>query len=88
MDIIVWGLTGGAAGWLSFEFLRFNEARGRNVSIAIGAAGALIGGEAIAPMFAGAAAPAGFNMPGLFFAAAAAAVLLALGNLVYVRWGV
>lgn len=89
MDIILWGLIGGALGWLSFLYLRFNEARGRNASIALGAAGGLIGGEAIAPMFtAAAAAPDGFNMPGLFFAAVAAVGLLAIGNMVYVRWGV
>lgn len=89
MDILVWVLTGGAVGWLTFLFLRFNEARGLNISIAIGAMGGLLGGKALAPMFtAVAAAPGDFSVPAFFFAATAALALLALGNLVYVRWGV
>jgi uncharacterized membrane protein YeaQ/YmgE (transglycosylase-associated protein family) len=87
MEIILWVLTGAAVGWLSYLFLRFNEARGMHVSIAIGAAGALLGGKVLAPMFTTAAA-ADFSVPALFFAATAAAILLVLGNLVYVRWGV
>lgn len=89
MEILVWVLTGGAVGWLTFLFLRFNEARGVNISIAIGAVGALLGGKVIAPMFtAVAAVPGDFSVPGFFFAATAAVALLAIGNLVYVRWGV
>jgi uncharacterized membrane protein YeaQ/YmgE (transglycosylase-associated protein family) len=87
MDITLWILTGGALGWLSYVLLRFNEARGMSTSIAIGAAGGLVGGKVLAPMFTSAAA-ADFSVPALFFAATAAAVLLVLGNLVYVRWGV
>jgi uncharacterized membrane protein YeaQ/YmgE (transglycosylase-associated protein family) len=89
MEILVWVLTGAAVGWLSFLYLRFNEARGRNVSIAIGVAGGLLGGKALAPMFtAVAAAPGDFSVPAFFFAATAALALLALANLLYVRWGV
>jgi hypothetical protein len=33
-------------------------------------------------------APGDFSTPALFFAAAVAAAFLALGNLVYKRWGV
>jgi uncharacterized membrane protein YeaQ/YmgE (transglycosylase-associated protein family) len=87
MDTILWILTGGALGWLSYVLLRFNEARGVSISIAIGAAGGLIGGKVLAPMYTTAAA-ADLSVPSLFFAATAAAVLLALGNLLYVRWGV
>ena len=89
MDIIVWMLAGGAVGWLSYRVLRFNEARGMNVSIAIGAVGALIGGKVLTPMFTtAAAAPDDLGMPALFFPAIAAAAFVALGNLLYVRWGV
>jgi len=72
MDIIVWLLTGGVVGWAGYSFLGFNEERGMKVSIVIGAAGALVGGKMIAPMFA----------------AAVAAAFLALGNLLHQRWGV
>jgi uncharacterized membrane protein YeaQ/YmgE (transglycosylase-associated protein family) len=87
MDMIVWVLLGGAVGWISYRFLRFNEARGLNVSVVIGAAGALIGGKMLTPMFTSAAA-ADLSVPALVFAATAAAICLFLGNLVYVRWGV
>jgi uncharacterized membrane protein YeaQ/YmgE (transglycosylase-associated protein family) len=89
MDIIVWMLTGGIVGWAGYAFLGFNEARGMNVSIVIGALGALVGGKMIAPMFTATAAVSGdFTLPALFFAAAVAAAFLAVGNLVYNRWGV
>jgi uncharacterized membrane protein YeaQ/YmgE (transglycosylase-associated protein family) len=87
MDIIVWLLTGGAVGWASYSFLGFNEERGMKVSVVIGAVGALVGGKMIAPMFSAAAVPGDFSASGLFVAAAAAAALLALGNLVHNRWG-
>jgi hypothetical protein len=58
-----------------------------SISIAIGAAGGLVGGKVLAPMFTSAAA-ADLSVPALFFAATAAAVLLVIGNLLYVRWGV
>lgn len=89
MDILVWMLSGAVVGWASYSYLRFNEARGRNVSMVIGAVGALIGGKMIAPLFLAAAAPPGvWSTPALIFAAAIAAVFLALGNMVYNRWGV
>lgn len=89
MEIVLWVLLGGAVGWASYRFLRFNEARGMNVSMVIGAAGAFVGGKVLMPMFTVAAdAPVDLSVPGFFFAATAAAVFLLVGNLVYVRWGV
>ncbi len=89
MEIVLWVLLGSAVGWVSYRYMRFNEARGMNVSMVIGAAGALIGGKVLMPMFTAAVdAPVDFSVPGLFFAAVAAAAFLVLGNLVYVRWGV
>ncbi len=59
------------------------------VSILIGAVGGFFGGKMVAPMFiAAAAVPGDFSSPALFFAAAGAAAFLAVGNLVYSRWGV
>lgn len=89
MDLIVWLLVGCAVGWASYAFLRFNEKRGVHVSIALGAMGALLGGTLVAPILTFLAlAPRDFSRPGLLFAAAVAATVLALGNLVYARWGV
>ena len=87
MEILVWLAVGCAVGWLSYSRLGYNEARGVNVSMVLGAAGALIGAKAFAPLFA--AQPAGdVNTLGLMFAAATACGLLALSSLVYHRWGV
>lgn len=88
MDLILWMATGGLLGWVGYERLGFNEERGRNVSIAIGAAGAVIGGRAIAPMFVTAAPAEELSLAALFFAAVAAAAMIALGELVYARWRV
>jgi uncharacterized membrane protein YeaQ/YmgE (transglycosylase-associated protein family) len=89
MDLIVWLLIGCVVGWASYAFLHFNEKRGVHVSIALGAVGALLGGTLVAPILTFLAlAPRDFSRPGLLFAAAVAATVLALGNLVYARWGV
>jgi uncharacterized membrane protein YeaQ/YmgE (transglycosylase-associated protein family) len=82
-------LAGGALGWLGYTFLGFNEGRGKTVSIIIGIVGGFFGGKIVAPMFtAAAAAPGDFSVSALFIAAAVAAAFLAVGNLVYSRWGV
>ena len=89
MDTIVWMFAGGTLGWAGCSHLGFNEERGVIVSIIIGALGGLAGGKLIAPMFTAVeAVPGSFSVSDLFFAAAVAAVFLAVGNLVYKRWGV
>ena len=89
MDIVMWMATGAVLGWVGYSYFGYNEERGMVVSLVIGAMGGLLGGKMIAPLFAtAAAAPGDFSTPGLFFAAGAAAALLAAGNLVYKRWGV
>ena len=89
MNIAIWILAGGAIGWAGYMFLGFNEERGRMVSIVIGAAGGILGGQMIAPMFSAAAAvPEAFSKSSLIFAIAVAAAFIAAGNLVYERWGV
>ncbi|HVC11647.1 MAG TPA: hypothetical protein VNE59_08440 [Burkholderiales bacterium] len=89
MNIVMWMLTGGIAGWVGYAFLGYNEERGMVVSIIIGIAGGIIGGKVIAPMFTAAAAvPGNFSLSAVLFAAAIATAFLALGNMVYKRWGV
>jgi uncharacterized membrane protein YeaQ/YmgE (transglycosylase-associated protein family) len=89
MNIFLWLLAGGILGWAGYKFWGFNEERGLIVSIVIGAAGGLLGGHVIAPVFLSAAAiPANFNSPALFFAAAFAAAFLFVGNTVHKMWGV
>lgn len=89
MNIAMWMLAGGILGWVGYKFLDINERRGMIVSIIIGAVGGFFGGNMIAPMFTAAVAiPGDFSSSGLIFAAAAAAVFLAVGNLVHNRWGI
>ena len=89
MNIVIWALAGALLGWASYSYLSYNEARGKLASMAIGAVGALLGGNVIAPMFTAApAVPAAFSAATLVIAAVVAAVALVVGNLVYTRWGV
>jgi uncharacterized membrane protein YeaQ/YmgE (transglycosylase-associated protein family) len=89
MNFMIWALAGGILGWATYAFLGYNEGRGRNVSVIIGAAGGILGGEMIAPMFtAGTVVTAGFNSSSLVYAGVVAAVFLVVGNVVYKRWGV
>lgn len=89
MHIVAWMLDGGMLGWVGYEFLEFNEERGKMVSIIIDVLGGIVGGKLVTPMFTNAPAiPSDFDTPALFFAAAAAAAFLTIGNLVYKRWGV
>lgn len=89
MNIVVWMLAGAALGWIGISFLRFNEGRGTLVSMVIGTVGGLFGGKIMAPMFTAAAAvPDAFSASALIFAVALAAAFLAIGNLVYERYGV
>lgn len=88
MNMAIWMLSGAALGWLGYSILGFNEARGSMVSMVIGAIGGVVGGSVVAPMFGATAAAADFSLPALFFAAAIAAVFLAISNLVHNRWGV
>jgi uncharacterized membrane protein YeaQ/YmgE (transglycosylase-associated protein family) len=88
MNIALWMLSGAIVGWLGYSVLGFNEARGKMVSIVIGAIGGIVGGNLVAPMFTAAAAPGDISFLALIFAAAVAAAFLAIGNLVHNRWGV
>lgn len=89
MDIVLWVLTGSVLGWVGCRYLRFNQGRGVMMSVIIGALGGLVGGKIVAPIFtATAAAPGDFSVFALFYAAAAAAAFLVLGNMVHDRWGV
>jgi uncharacterized membrane protein YeaQ/YmgE (transglycosylase-associated protein family) len=88
MDTLVWLLVGGGVGWVAFSRFNLNEERGRNISIILGAVGAVIGVKAIAPMFLTLPAGGGLSVGVLFFAAAAACAVLVAGNLVSERWNV
>jgi hypothetical protein len=87
MDTLVWIVMGGGVGWVGYSHFGLNGYRSRNVSIILGAVGAVIGVLAIAPLFVTLPA-SGLSVGGVFFALAAAAGALALGNLASARWGI
>jgi uncharacterized membrane protein YeaQ/YmgE (transglycosylase-associated protein family) len=89
MNIMVWILAGGVAGWAGYTYMRFNQGRGMIVSIIIGAAGGFFGGNVLAPMFGAVTdMPNSFNLFSLVVALATAAGCLAIGNLLSRRYGV
>jgi uncharacterized membrane protein YeaQ/YmgE (transglycosylase-associated protein family) len=88
MNIAIWILAGGILGWVGYAFLGYNAERAKLVPILIGAVGGFFGGKVVAPMFTAVAVPANFSMAALVFAAIVAALVLALGNFLYNRWGV
>jgi uncharacterized membrane protein YeaQ/YmgE (transglycosylase-associated protein family) len=88
MNIAIWMLSGAIVGWFGYSVLGFNEARGKMVSMVIGAIGGIVGGNLVAPMFIASLPPGDFSLPALIFAAAIAAAFIAIGNLMHNRWGV
>lgn len=88
MNLVLWVAAGSVLAWIGYTYLGLNKGRSMPISIAIGAAGALLGGIVIAPRFAELAiAPGVFSITDLFFAMSAAAVCLALDSLLFRRWG-
>ena len=86
MHILVTVLIGATLGWLAYSQLGLNRQRGTIVSVIVGAAGALLGVEALEPVL-GDAQPELFTASGVIFASAAAAAALLAANFVYERWG-
>lgn len=88
MNIAMWVIAGGIIGWLSFALMRLNVARGLAVSVVIGVAGALFGGDVLGPLLASAVHPGDFNPVALFMALASAAGCLIIGNMIHWRFDV
>ena len=87
METIVWIITGALVGWVAYSYAGLNEDRGKPVSMAMGAVGALAGAEGLAPMFIEAPLQA-ISLTSFVFAAVAAVALLLVGNLVHKHWNV
>lgn len=89
MNIAMWVLAGGVAGWIGYAVLKANEERGMTISIIIGTVGGFFGGNVVAPMLGAVTdAPNDFSVFSLVVALASAAASLAIGNLVSNRYGV
>ena len=88
MNIALYALAGGIAGWLAFAVIGYNAERGLIVSLVVGAFGAGVGGHVIAPaLVSSAAAQTGVGMPAMIIAISAAAICLFVGKQVEKRWG-
>lgn len=73
---------------MSYSFLRFNVPRGLFVSMLIGAAGGMLGGDLLGPLLASTVHAGDFNPISLFMAFASAAGCLIIGNMVHQHFGV
>ncbi len=87
MNLALWLLAGGFAGWVGFRFIHANASRGLPVSMAIGVCGAYLGGSVLAPML-GETAPMmdAISPVALIMAAACAAVCLTVSDMILRRF--
>lgn len=92
MNLALWLLVGGFAGWFGYSVLNANPVRGLFTSILIGMGGGFLGGSLVAPLIEDAATVAttadAFNLIALIMAAAFAAVCLTVSDMVYRRFNV
>ena len=88
LNIILWVIAGGVAGWLSCSFMSLKEKRSLTTSIALGMFGGFLGGKLVAPMFGGESAvnPGDFNPWSLFIALASAAAVLIISSMIQARY--
>jgi uncharacterized membrane protein YeaQ/YmgE (transglycosylase-associated protein family) len=87
MNVMIWILAGGIAGWVGCSVLHVNAARGLVLSAIIGAAGAFFGGSVLAPVFGGLAVPGAFSAFALLIAFTTAVAVLSISDMVYERFG-
>lgn len=89
MNVALWLLAGGLAGWVGFSLLHANAVRGLYASILIGMGGGFLGGGILAPMIGDTATmPEAINLIALIMALAFAAVCLTVGDMIYRRFHV
>jgi uncharacterized membrane protein YeaQ/YmgE (transglycosylase-associated protein family) len=89
MNLLLWVAAGMVLAWIGYTFLGLDQGRSLPISIAIGAAGALLGAIVVAPRFAEfAIAPGAFSLTDLLFAMCGAVVCLVLDCVLFRRWGV
>ena len=87
MNVMIWILAGGVAGWVGCTALHMNAARGLVLSAVIGAAGAFFGGNILAPMFGAHSVPSDFSPFALLIAFTTAVAFLSISDMVYERFG-
>lgn len=89
MNVALWLLVGGFAGWFAFSVLHANAVRGLFASIVIGIGGGFLGGSVVAPLIDDTVAmPDAFNLIALIMALAFAAACLTVSDMAYRRFNV
>lgn len=76
MELLLWVLLGGIAGWVASIITGNNESQGMLGNIVVGIVGAFIGGF-ILRLFGG-GTPSGFNLASLLTAVLGAVILLTI----------
>ncbi|MGI5899949.1 MAG: GlsB/YeaQ/YmgE family stress response membrane protein [Christensenellales bacterium] len=79
MNFFLWAVLGGFAGWIASKIMGKSRKMGLVLNIAVGVAGAFIGGWIAGKM--GFEVAIGFNLPSLFIAVLGAIVLIAVVGL-------
>lgn len=77
LNIILWIIFGGLAGWIASLIMNTDEEQGAIANIIVGVLGAFIGGFLVS-MFLGEDGITGFNITSLIVAVLGAVVLLAV----------
>jgi uncharacterized membrane protein YeaQ/YmgE (transglycosylase-associated protein family) len=87
MNLMLWLVAGGFAGWVGLRFIGANASRSLSTSMVIGICGAYLGGSVLAPML-GDIAPSSdaFGPVALTMALASAAVCLTVGDMIFRRF--
>jgi|LNFM01.1.fsa_nt_gb uncharacterized membrane protein YeaQ/YmgE (transglycosylase-associated protein family) len=89
MNITLWLLAGAIVGWAGAHFFDFNQQRGNAVAMVIGAVGALLGGDSLAPLLSNAAVIEGhISIFSLVIAMLVAAACVVAGDMVSRRFGI
>jgi len=89
MNMMMWILAGGLAGWIGFKYIGVNENRGMMISIIIGTVGGFFGGSVLAPLFGESTTlPDTLNIFALFMAMVSATACLTIGDMLAKRFGI
>jgi len=89
MNIVIWVLAGGFAGWVAFKFIGANACRGMMTSLIIGMCGGFFGGSVLEPLLSDSVpAPDAISPIALVMALASAAVCLTIGDMISRRFNV
>ncbi len=89
MNVFLWVLAGGIAGWIGLKLMHANEARGIVLTVIIGMAGGYFGGNVVAPMLSDiVTAPGAFSPFSLFVALASATAFLTISDMLAQRYDI